>query len=143
MTCDHQGHWVCGFIENMGCCTSTKAELKAILRGLRIAKEKRLTKILVRIDLQLLVNMLKSNSPRNAEQAPIIARYRYPIKQQDWEVIIGHCYREANQVADKLANMTISCSFSCTIFDTPQREVMPLLFADNVGVSWRRTFKVQ
>lgn len=139
---DHQGHSVCGFIENMGCCTSTKAELKAMLRGLRIAKEKRLTKVLVRIDSQLVVNMLKSNSARNTEHTPIIAYCRYLIKQQDWEVIIGHCYRETNKVADKLTNMVVSCSSSCTIFDTPPREVTPLLFADNVGVSWPRLFKV-
>jgi len=143
VTCDHQGHWVCGFIENMGCCTSTKAELKAILRGLRIAKEKRLTKILVRIDLQLAVNMLNSNSPRNTEHAPIIAHCRYLIKQQDWEVIIDHCYWEANQVADKLANIAVSWSSSCTIFDNPSREVMHLLFADNIRVLWSLIFKVQ
>ena len=36
----HRGEWICGFVENMGICTSTKAKLKAVLRGLLIAKEK-------------------------------------------------------------------------------------------------------
>jgi len=33
-----QGVWIVGFMEKMGVCTSTKAELKAVYRGLRLAK---------------------------------------------------------------------------------------------------------
>jgi len=33
-----RGEWIVGFMEKMGVCTSTKAELKAVYRELRLAK---------------------------------------------------------------------------------------------------------
>lgn len=36
---DTRGNWICGFAEGMGRCTSVRAELKAILRGLQVARD--------------------------------------------------------------------------------------------------------
>jgi len=41
----HRGEWICSFIENMGVCTSMKAELKAVFRVLKIAKERNIEKL--------------------------------------------------------------------------------------------------
>ena len=88
----HRGEWICGFVENMGICTSTKAELKAVLRGLLIAKERSLTKVLVRLDSLWVTNMLRNEVPCNTEHAPLIAQCRRLTNMPDWEVSISHCY---------------------------------------------------
>ena len=43
----HRGEWILGFAENMGISTSMKAELKALLRGLKLATEKGVQKLWV------------------------------------------------------------------------------------------------
>jgi len=34
-----KGDWVIGFLENLGHCSSTKAEIRAVFRGLKLAQE--------------------------------------------------------------------------------------------------------
>ena len=41
------------------------------------------------------------------EHKPLITQCKNLIEQSDWEVKVPHCYREANQVVDKLANLGI------------------------------------
>ena len=49
---------------------------------------------------------------------------------------ISHCFREANRVADKLANIGVGLDTQCMFYDTPIPVVQDLLFADSIGVSW-------
>jgi len=45
-----KGEWVHGFSENLGFCTSVKAELRAVLRGLTLANDVRVQKLWVQMD---------------------------------------------------------------------------------------------
>lgn len=35
---DHRGNWLKGFVANFGTCSSIKAKLLALLKGLRLAR---------------------------------------------------------------------------------------------------------
>lgn len=59
-------------------------------------------------------------------------------KGRQRETTITHCFREANKVADMLANIEVSLSTKLTLFETPPQEVRDVLFADTVGARWRR-----
>jgi len=42
-----RGDWMCGFSEGMGVCTAMKAKIKAVFRGLRLAKDMKIPKLWV------------------------------------------------------------------------------------------------
>ena len=53
-----------------------------------------------------------------------------------WEVKFNHCFREANQVADFLANLGCEGSVGVTIHSSPPIGVGEALYADSLGVFW-------
>ena len=55
------GECLGGFAERMGVYYSARAELRAVLRGLLVAKEKDFKKLLVNVDSMLVVGMLKGS----------------------------------------------------------------------------------
>ncbi|KAF2324537.1 hypothetical protein GH714_015105 [Hevea brasiliensis] len=55
-----------------------------------------------------------------------------------WEVKLDHCYREANQVADGLANMAVDSNLNKHVLLDPPREIRHLLASDFHGIAWPR-----
>jgi len=53
-------------------------------------------------------------------------------------VKISHCYREANQVADILANMGCDGTLGVIIHRVPPTGVGEALYVDSLGVYWPR-----
>jgi len=127
-----RGEWLGGFAERMGVCTSMKAKIKAVYRGLQLAKSMNIRNLWVKLDSQIVVGMLNGGFPWSKEHEPLLNSCKKLIQSQDWVVKISHCYREANQVADKLANLGINLPSGCTVFSSPPQEIMELLYADNV-----------
>ena len=103
-----RGEWIQGLTEHFGICTSVKAELRVALRGLKMARELGLKKVWLRADSTVVVGMLRGNGNWNPVNKPFITQRKQLIERTDWEIKITHCYREANQVADKLANLGIN-----------------------------------
>lgn len=57
----HQGDWQCSLGEEMGYYTSMKAELKAVCRGLHLAKSMNIPKIWIQLDSLLVFGTLKGS----------------------------------------------------------------------------------
>ncbi|KAK4493277.1 hypothetical protein RD792_017845 [Penstemon davidsonii] len=74
---DADGKMVFNFYEFIGHCTNTESEMRALIRGLELCDSFGCSNVLVEVDSQVLCSVLKVN----------------------------HIYREANQVADYLANL--------------------------------------
>ena len=70
---DH-GEWIKGFIENFEKCTSVKAELRAALRGLKMARDLGLTKIWLRADSMIVVGMVRGNNSWNPIHKTLITQ---------------------------------------------------------------------
>jgi len=135
---DRQGDWVVGFSEFLGYCSPIKAELRGILRGLTIAKERRVPKLLVRSDSMQVVSILNAATVNNRENIFLIQQCRQLLGWTGWTVKVSHCLREANQVADKLATIGSEGRLGLTILAIPPSEVHELLYADSRGFSWPR-----
>jgi len=120
----------------MGYCSSKQVERKAVLKGLRIAKEKGVSKLLIRSDLAILVGMLRGDMKTTPEHGALIEQCKRLLKDECWEVQISPCYHEANKGADMLANIGVALDAKFAFFDSPPWEVMDVLFADVVGVGW-------
>ncbi|KAJ8451425.1 hypothetical protein Cgig2_017816 [Carnegiea gigantea] len=136
-----RGEWIKGFAENFGDCTSVKAELKAALRGLRMAWALGLKKIWLRVDSVIVVGMLRGNGSWNPIHKLLITQCKNLMERTDWEIKVTHCYREANQVADKFANLGITSDVGATYFDSPPKEILDALHADFVEAAWPRNLK--
>jgi len=83
-------------------------EFKAVLRGLKIAKEMGVQKLGLRIDSSVLVGILTDHSNGHPGYRFLIQQCKQLLDWAEWEVRITHCFRETNQVADKLANIGIT-----------------------------------
>ena len=132
----HRGEWISGFAAHFGYCSSVKAELKALLQGLGLARDYGVRRIMIHMDS--LVVSRKVQDPVSTHQP-----YYYLWKEgqalllnPEWQVTLDHCYREANTVADQLANLGVEQLSPLAIFERPPNAVLSHLAHDCNGPSW-------
>jgi len=134
---DH-GEWILGFSEHLGCCSAIKGELRAVLRGLKLAKEAKTRQLLIQLDSTAAVSMLTGHSLCHSECSGIIQQCKNLMGWGGWEVRIIHCFREANQVADGLANMGLDGTLEVKTYHVPPTKIREYLYADQMGATWPR-----
>ena len=83
---------------NLGSCIVTAAKLPGILWGLCIAKNMRLE-----LDSFCMYQFIIQGGPDMHIHAPLVRDIRNFLDDNDWNVEVGHTYREADSCADKLA----------------------------------------
>ena len=114
-----KGEWIVGFSEYLGYCSATKAEIRGVLRRLKIAKEMCIPKLWIRIDSKAVVTMLNNHNSEHLEHYFLIQQCKKLLDWGGWEVRISHCFREANQVANKLAKIGTEGGLGVIIFRAP------------------------
>jgi len=67
-----RGEWIRGFSENLGICISAKAELRAVLRGLRMTRALGLSKVWLQADSMVIVGLLRGEGVWNQIHRPLI-----------------------------------------------------------------------
>jgi len=108
----YRGEWLRSFAEGMGHCTLMKAEIKAVYKGLQLTNSMNIPKLGVQLDAQIVAG----SSAWTMERAPLLRRCTNLSKSYAWEIRVTHYYREANQVADKLADMGVELSSCCNVY---------------------------
>lgn len=100
---DGDGVWRGWFALNIGRCMAPLAELWGVYYGLYIAWERGIRRLEVEVDLELVVDFLKTGV---SERHPLsfLVRLCHGFVSKDWIVRFAHVYREAKRVADGLAN---------------------------------------
>jgi len=136
-----KGEWMTGFSEYLGHCSAMKAELKAVLRGLNIAKDMGVEKLWLRIDSRVLLDMLTTQKNRHPEYHFLVHSCKLLLDRTEWEVQITHCFRETNQVADILAHIGTTGSLGVRMYHDPPREIQDALYADRMGILWPRRIR--
>jgi ribonuclease HI len=134
---DDKGSWIDGFAKALGDTTAYMAELWGIHEGLALAYRRRVMKLELRTDSQVLAQSLKE---RKNGSVPGCALMKKIIELLDgpWEVQITHVYREANRCADMLANMGSEGSSGINYFENPPTRVLQIVEDDARGVSFPR-----
>jgi len=136
-----KGEWLVGFLENLGHCSSIKAEFKAVWRGLNLANEMQAQRVWLQIDSKIVVSMLTRQTQWHPEHRVILQKCSSLLEWVGWEVRVTHCFREANQVADFLAKMDSDGTVGVTIHRSLPMGVWEALYADSSGVYWPRLCK--
>jgi len=72
-----QEEWIIDFSEHLGHCLAIKAELRAVLHGLKIAKEATMRQLLIQLDSTAVVSMLTMHSLCPSECSGIIQQCKH------------------------------------------------------------------
>ncbi|CAA7042758.1 unnamed protein product [Microthlaspi erraticum] len=97
-----------------------------------MAWERRVRRLIVEVDSELVVGYLTTGI---GESHPLsfLARLCYGFLSRDWLVRVTHVYREANHVADGLANHAFSLQLGFSFFTSATSEISVLLLEDGGG----------
>ncbi|CAN1143628.1 Putative ribonuclease H protein At1g65750, partial [Linum perenne] len=98
------------FAANLGSYTITRAELRSVVEGLNLAWSSGFRRVAVQVDSLCAVQLLSNLAGSDHQHASIIAQF-LELKQRDWTIDLQHIYREANFLADYLANRGHSLPF--------------------------------
>ncbi|CAN1256298.1 Putative ribonuclease H protein At1g65750 [Linum perenne] len=114
-----------------------RAEIRGILEGMKIAWDKGIRKLCIQTDSQAAVFLLTSNDGRLYRHMSLVEQF-LDWRNRDWEVMIQHIYREANNAADYLANLVILW-FLGLMFFRPQATLFCTAYVIMFGVSTPRS----
>ncbi|CAN1841739.1 Putative ribonuclease H protein At1g65750 [Linum perenne] len=115
---DERGQLVRAFCANIGNCSITRVELKAIVEGLKIAWSLGIRKVAIQTDSRAAVSILQKGVGERHQHAALVAEF-HELSLREWELSLSHVYREANCAADYLANFGHSFSVGMYLFHSP------------------------
>ena len=118
---NHRGEMIKAFSNYYGVCTNMVAEFRALEEGLFLAIELglELSELVVESDSKVLVEMLKKSK---CDQWQLLMHWKEVLGLVDQTLFIQHQFREANSIADSLANEGIN---TLTFHRYEKREDLP------------------
>ncbi|KAH0683486.1 hypothetical protein KY290_022104 [Solanum tuberosum] len=136
---DTKGEWIVGFVGNLHLANNIRAELTALIQGLKLALSRGLMPLEINTDCKELMNIIINDHPSYSNMLldcrDLLRRLGSPQ--------IHHSFRETNRVADALAregSKTVQDnSFLC--LDVPPLFVLDALEADKEGTFFVRLQK--
>lgn len=131
---DDAGRWVSGFARNLGCATITFAELYAIFDALRISKRLHIQCLVVESDSIVAVDLVRSSVTPEHQHASLVRTIRQMLSFEGWDCQLRHVFREANGVADWLANFAHTLPKSLVEFDSCPPECIARFMVDMRGI---------
>ena len=134
---DEYGMWEGGFVINIGVCSAPLAELWGVYYGMCIAWDRGIRRLEVEVESESVVGFLQTGI-HDAHPLSFLVRLCYGFISRDWLVKFSHVYREANRLADGLANYAFSLPFGLHYFESAPEHVAPVLLEDCNGMSRTR-----
>lgn len=126
------------FAANCGIASSTKAELLAVMKGLALAWNKGHKRVILEVDSMVVTRSLLGEINPSSPYYHVIRRCRELLEKQEWEVVVQHCYRQANRSADWLANYGVGLSPKLVIMEAAPTSLRAVLLEDISAVALLR-----
>uniref|UniRef100_A0A803N5K6 RNase H type-1 domain-containing protein n=1 Tax=Chenopodium quinoa TaxID=63459 RepID=A0A803N5K6_CHEQI len=114
------------------------SEVLAVEYGLELAKKMGITKLQIQLDNQAVVQILTNSSEYSGECIHDVNHCKKLIARPEWNVEVKHVYREANQVADWLANQGVQQNNKFQLIQVSPLALGRILHNDVVGVALPR-----
>ncbi|GAU38719.1 hypothetical protein TSUD_396480 [Trifolium subterraneum] len=134
---NENGTWIEGFTKALGDTTAYMAELWGIYEGLRLAQRRKMTRLELRTDSQVIAQRLQDQQGGSNTGCTLMKKIRR-LLDGPWEVKIIHVFREANRCADMLASMGSEGPIRIEFFTNPPLRVKQIVNDDFRGVSFPR-----
>ncbi|CAN1172803.1 Putative ribonuclease H protein At1g65750, partial [Linum perenne] len=131
---NNEGARVGAFSANIGKCTTTRAELRGVITGLRMAWYAGCRKVEVRVDSRAALALINAQGNPTHQHAGEVITIRQLI-DRDWEVKFTHTYREANQAVDYLAGIDHGLPLSTHSIPISDCNLVYFLRHDCMGIS--------
>lgn len=135
---NQDGQFISGFSANYGRCSAFRAEVRALVRGLELARNLQISKLQIQLDNLACVQALNSEAQGSGECAHLINFCHNLLRKDDWEVLVVHVFREGNRAADWLANRGVAQSDNLLILGSAPSELRRILSEDVQGVAFPR-----
>lgn len=117
------------------------AELWGVYYGLYIAWERGVPRLEVEVDSEIVVSFLKTGIC-DTHPLSFLVRLCHGFLSKDWIVRIVHVYREANRLADGLANHAFTLPLGFHSFESVPESVRVILLEDREGAAYPRNVRV-
>ena len=138
---DEHGSWLVGFALNIGICSAPMAELWGVYYGLVVAWEKGVRRLRLEVDSALVVGLLQSGVG-DSNPLAFLVRLCHGFIAKDWIVRVTHVYREANRLADGLANYAFTLPLGLLLLDSCPEDVTLVMVEDVNGVTIPRNVRL-
>ena len=135
---DYAGNIISAMMACFGACNAFRAEIMALLRGLELARNLQIPKLVVQMDNLACVKLMQQNDPSGGECIHLIKRCHELLRKEDWEVHIMHIYREGNRAADWLANQGVAQPHRIVILEDIPIALRRIVNEDVWGVAMPR-----
>ena len=134
---DDQEEWVAGFSRHIGLANSFTAELWGLREGLILCYNLNIESLVVELDAQAVVDVMKNNVYVNNVVSPILDDCRHLVACFQ-QVQFKYCYRQANRCADLLARMGAVQERDFMSFVSPPVDICNVFEDDLNGVYFNR-----
>ncbi|CAN1152639.1 Putative ribonuclease H protein At1g65750 [Linum perenne] len=128
------GHCSLAFTVNLGACSITRAEIRGVIEGLKLAWDAGHRKVIIQTDSKAALILLSAEADAAHHPSMEVNQFREPLAR-DWEVILKHIYREGNHAADYLANLGHQLSIGLHLIPTSDCNLGYHLLYDSLGIS--------
>ena len=132
---DDKGLWIKGYARAVGCTTSVAVELWALRDGIRLCISLKLPVVIVELDAQLLMDLLKKDDGQSNSYSALLSDCKVGLRQIPM-VRVQHCFREANKCADALARRGALLPQDFVVYLDHPTKVSLLLSLDSAGVAF-------
>ncbi|CAN0907452.1 Putative ribonuclease H protein At1g65750, partial [Linum grandiflorum] len=100
---DAQRQMLAAFAANLGTCTITRAEMSGVIDGMEWAWSLGVSHLEVQLDSLAAISLFQADGSCDHQHANLVLKFRR-LLHRSWSVRLRHVYREANHVANFLAN---------------------------------------
>ncbi|KAL4306936.1 hypothetical protein AHAS_Ahas16G0228100 [Arachis hypogaea] len=129
---NHLDRFVVGFSCNLGSCSIIQAELWSIVKGLHIAVANEFSHVLIESDSAMAINFIREDCINSHSCKPLLDNINLlssRIHKVEWK----HTLREANTVANTLANKGQDLPLGLHLFDALPPDIKNSLLLDSYG----------
>ncbi|XP_060211737.1 uncharacterized protein LOC132639298 [Lycium barbarum] len=141
---NHQGKLISAFSSPLGCMTNNLSEATALQTGLKWCIDNAIRKIEVESDSLMLIKWIQNFASMPWNLQMVVMDIRTSLESfEDFK--IQHCFREANKVADTLANTGLECNQNIWYTDFTQlpRQAKGEFNLDKLGLPSFRTKQIK
>lgn len=131
---NHEGRWLIGAAQNLGICSAYQAKLRVALVGLRLAWKQGFRRVIMETDSST-VHLLLTGSNLAASEVNVLVSECKTLLNMAWTVEVKRVYREANYIADGVANWALTQCIGHHLLTDPPMAIRHSLLADVAGVS--------